>query len=183
MYLRILAVIVVLACAFSPATRADNQETMTLEEFQEFGELVMGRWVVDIKFVADWPGEDLGRGDRLVGYSHFTWLVDKMAIQGMNVGGNNSGVYLMVWDAATKQIKSLGTGTSGSTLEVVTWKKSDGVYGWRITGGSLLDERTHSGSGEWVFSEDRKTMTIQGQTELGGAPLDPLKDVYRRLSP
>jgi hypothetical protein len=50
MYLRILAVIVVLACAFSPATQADDHETMTLEEFQEFGELVVGRWVVDIKF-------------------------------------------------------------------------------------------------------------------------------------
>ena len=57
------------------------------------------------------------------------------------------------------------------------------LFGWRLSGGGVPDGRKHGGTGEWVFSEDGKTMTIQGQTTLDDEKNDPLKDGYKRLSP
>jgi hypothetical protein len=162
---------------------ADHHETSTFEEFQEMGELAVGRWVGDIKFIADWPGEDLGKGDRVVGYVRYEWLVDKKAFRSIGSVGNNSNTGLFVWDPVAKQIKLLNVSTRGGMLEAVLWKKAENVYGWRMTGGGLADGRAHSGTGEWVFSEDGRTMTLQGQTMLAGEKNDPLKDVYKKLSP
>jgi hypothetical protein len=182
MFYRTVAAVVLTLSAASSTAMADHHETATLQEFKEFGKLAVGRWVGDIKFIADWPGEDLGKGDRIVGYSHYSWIVDKKALEGVSVGGNTSSREFIVWDAPTKSIRFFSVNTSGSTGAVVLWKKSDGVYGWRLTGGGLADGRSHAGTGEWVFSGDGKKMTIQGQTLLGDEKLDPLKDVYKRLS-
>ena len=43
-----------LACM--PTVSAEPKETSTPEEFQEMGALAAGRWIGDIKFIADWPG-------------------------------------------------------------------------------------------------------------------------------
>ena len=174
-------VLALLACTSN--SWAEEKETSTPEELRQLGDLAVGRWVGDIKFIADWPGQDLGKGERVVGYLQYEWVADKKAFRGTGSAGNGSNTGVFVWDPVSKQIKLLDVDTSGGVLEAVLWKKSDRVYGWRMTGGGLADGRAHSGTGEWVFSEDGKTMTLQGQTMLDGIKNDPLKDVYKKLSP
>ena len=41
-------------------------ETSTPAEFRELAELCVGRWAGDITFIADWPGEKLGRGSEVL---------------------------------------------------------------------------------------------------------------------
>ena len=42
--------------------------TSTPKEFQEFGELMVGRWSADITLIADWPGMKKEAGEKLIGY-------------------------------------------------------------------------------------------------------------------
>ena len=162
---------------------AQPKETSTPEEFRELGELMVGRWVGDVKYVADWPGQEQGRGKSVVAYIDYQWVLDKKAIEATSIDGNASSREFDYWDAPTKQIKFVIVSTNGYTLEGVTWKKSAKVFGWRITGGGVVDGRAHGGTGETRFSEDGRTMTITGDTTLGGVKNDPLKDVYKKLSP
>jgi hypothetical protein len=170
-----------LACA-SSALAADR-ETSTPQEFQEWGDLVVGRWVGDIKYVADWPGQEQGRGKTVVGYCDYHWTLDKKAIEATTIDGTASSRELHYWDAPTKNIKLFIVSSNGYTLEGVVWKKSKNVFAWRITGGGVVDGRAHGGTGETSFTDNGRTMTITGETTLGGKKNDPLKDVYKKLSP
>ena len=143
---------------------------------------MVGRWVGDMKYVADWPGQEQGRGKSVVAYIDYQWVLDKKAIEATSIDGNASSREFDYWDAPTKQIKFVIVSTNGYTLEGVTWKKSAKVFGWRITGGGVVDGRAHGGTGETRFSEDGRTMTITGDTTLGGVKNDPLKDVYKKLT-
>ena len=42
-------------------------ETSTKEEFEEFCSLMVGRWVVEGKLIADWPGQKKGKGAEFTG--------------------------------------------------------------------------------------------------------------------
>jgi hypothetical protein len=173
--------VALLACTSNAL--ADHHETSTFEEFQDLGKLVVGRWVGDIKFIADWPGQDLGKGDRVVGYTQYDWVADKRALRNTGTAGNVSHTALFAWDPVAKQIKLFSVDTSGNFARLIIWKKSGRVFGWRFAGGGTVDGLAHGGTGELVFSEDGRTMTLQGQTTLGDAKNDPLKDVYKKLSP
>ena len=144
---------------------------------------MVGRWQIDRTFIADWPGEDLGRGKRVVGFAEYRWIADKHAIQGTDRSGNGSGHFIIALDPVMKKIRMFGVHTDGSAVESVLWKKSENTFGWRFTGGGLGDGRAPAGTGEWVFSEDGRTHTETGNFTLSGEKLDPLHDVYKRLSP
>ena len=128
-----------------------TKETSTPEEFRQLGDLTVGRWVGDIKFIADWPGQDLGKGKRVVGYIDYQWVVDKKGISSTGVAGNASNTGCSLWDAVSKQIKFARRQHQRCVREGVIWKKSDRVFGWRITGGGVADGRAHAGTGEMGF--------------------------------
>ena len=51
--LRAATLIALMLLGTASTLMADHHETSTFDEFQEFGELLVGRWVGDIKFIAD----------------------------------------------------------------------------------------------------------------------------------
>jgi hypothetical protein len=155
------------------------EETSTPEDFRQLAELCVGRWAGKIKFIADWPGQKLGRGAEVLAYRDCEWTVDKKAIRISSTAGTSTSHEIMALDPVSKKIRLISVDTSGSFLELELWKKSDHVYGWRVAGGGTVDGRAFGGVGEWVFTGQEKT--IKGKVTLGGKDIDPLNDVYSRL--
>jgi hypothetical protein len=155
------------------------EQKSTPEEFRQLAELCVGRWAGKIKFIADWPGEKLGRGAEVLAYRNYEWAVDKRAIRISHTAGANTSTEIMAFDPVSKKIRLISVDTSGGFIELELWKKSDKVYGWRIAGGGTVDGRAFGGTGEWVFSGQEKT--IRGTVTLGGKNIAPLNDVYSRL--
>ena len=183
MRLSIATTILLLFSASTQFALADHHESCTAEQFSAFGKRLVGRWSSDVKFIADWPGEEKGRGERLTGYAEFSWKADNNVIQGAENVGKGSGCWMIARDPVTKKIKILIGGTDGGLIEAEMWPSSPNVYSFRVIGGGLADGRASGGSGEWVFSDDDKVLTMQGKITLADEQLDPYKDVYTRLSP
>jgi hypothetical protein len=172
-------IILAISCLALLAAVVRAEETATPEEFRQLAELCVGRWAGKIRFIADWPGQELGRGAEVLAYRNYEWAVDKRAIRITHTAGTNTSTEIMAFDPVSKKIRLISVDTSGGFLDLELWKKSNKVYGWRIAGGGTVDGRNFGGAGEWVFSGQKKT--IQGTVTLGGQNIDPLKDVYSRL--
>lgn len=164
-------------------TNVKGDETSTASEFRELGQLLVGRWQSDVKFIESWPGEEKGRGERVVGYANFKYAADRQVILGTETGGNNIGHWMLVYNGVSKQIKLVIAGSAGTVIEAVVWKKSSGKYGVKLTGGGQADGKALGGVAEWGFSNSNKILTMQGKITLDGNELDPYKDIYKRLSP
>ena len=173
-------IILATSCLALLPTVVRAEETSTAEEFRQLAELCVGRWSGTIKFIADWPGQKLGRGSEVLAYRNYEWAVDKRAIRISHTAGTNTSTEIMALDPVSKKIRLISVDTSGGFLELDLWKKSDKVYGWRIAGGGTVDGRAYGGTGEWVFSGDEKT--VKGTVTLDGKKIDPLNDVYSRLN-
>jgi hypothetical protein len=165
--------------SFNVLVMAD--ESSTRKDFQEFGELCVGRWAGEITLIADWPGEKNKKGSKVTAYREYTWAADKNAIQVSHNGGTSAATEIIAFDPISKKIKWVSVNTGGAFAVIEIWKKSDDVFGWRLSGGGTPDGQAYGGEGEWRFSKDRKTIT--GSVTLGGKSADPLNDVYVRLSP
>ncbi|MCS7471583.1 hypothetical protein NZK35_33460 [Stieleria sp. ICT_E10.1] len=172
-----------LVLSLSTVAVAEHHETATREDFVALGKLQVGRWVGDITFIADWPGEELGKGDKVVAYTEYKWSADKNLIEREQDLGNSQIKQFFFYDAPAERIRFTWISSSGGSLVGHCWKKSDLVFGWRITSGGMADGRVQTGEGETVFSSDRMTHSIKGSSKLDGKDLAPLNDVYKRLSP
>ena len=164
----------------SEVARRDGIES-THAEFEQFGELLTGRWVGDITLVYDWPGEDKGNGDKVTSYESFTWIADKKGIEWEHFGGNSTGKTMIVRDAPSNHIRAFNVGSSGGTWQTVIWKETDTKWGWEFTGGGLADGRAFTGAGHWIFSDDGNALTITGDMCVGSEKVDTFADVYRRV--
>lgn len=162
---------------------AQDEESATREDFEMYGNMLEGRWVGDITFIGNWPGESLGKGDKVVAYTEYKWTTDKKVIERTQSLGNSKVKQMFFYDAPAKKIRFVWVSTNGASLYGHLWKKTDRIFSWRLSGGGLADGRVQTGSGETVFSEDLDTHTLQGKSKLDGEDLLPLKDVYSRLSP
>ena len=169
-------------CMTNPAI-ADHHESASTESFQQLGKLLVGRWRSDVKFISDWPGEKEGRGAEVHGFAEFSWKADHHLIARVESVGQNSGYWSIYRDPVRKKIRIIIQGTAGGPIEADMWPKSPNTFGWKITGGGQADGKALTGSGEYVFSEDGKKLTMSGTVKLDGKQLDPYKDVYHRLSP
>ena len=156
--------------------------TSTAEEFQELGKLRVGRWTSEVTLIADWPGLKKKAGEKLVVYGTVSWAADQKAMTGTGVGGENTGIFLSGYDAASKQIILRNFGSAGGNHEMVIWKESPTKWAWKVTGGGLPDGKKFGGTGHWIFSDDGKTLNIRGDVTIDGKPA-PLKldDVHTRL--
>lgn len=162
---------------------ADHHEEATPESYQRLGKLMVGRWKSDIKFIADWEGEKEGKGDVVHGFVEFAWKADKHLITAVETGGEHSAHWSIMHNPVSKKIRIIITGTRGAAIEADMWQRSANVFAWKVTAGGEPDGKALTGAGEYVFSDDGKKLTMQGNLKLGGEPLDPYNDVYYRLSP
>ncbi len=162
-------------------TRHQRQET-TFAEFKEFGNLMVGRWVGDITFIADWPGQTKRQGDKVTGYTTYSWIVDGKAIESVEHAGNTVGKTLISWDGTTNQIRLSHVGSAGGTYQAVAWKSKPNKWNWRVTGGGQADGKRMGGQGSWTFKDDGNTLVLNGSVLLDGKKLPKLHDVYTRLS-
>lgn len=176
----ILCLPLVLICLALSPTLTVADETSTPEEFRELAQLCVGRWAGEIKLIADWSGQKLGRGAEVLAYRDYQWAVDQKAISIRTTAGTTTSTEIMALDPISKKIRLIGVETNGNFFDLELWKKSENVYGWRIAGGGTEDGRALGGTGEWLFSG--QTKTIKGKVTLGGKEIDPLNDVYSRLS-
>ncbi len=154
--------------------------TATREEFQEWGNQIEGRWIGDVKLIADWPGLNRKQGEEVVAYSTTKWIVDGRALVGESMTGDGTSQTLHFWDPTTKQIRMRMVSSGGETWEAVIWRKDAAAWNWQLEG-SLLDGTKEHGSGEIVFENGGSTYVVSGTSYLGDQELPPLKDTYRRV--
>jgi hypothetical protein len=159
------------------ASVADGQ-TVSNSEYEEFRENFTGRWVGEVKWVADWPG--LGKkGDTATCYLDVDQIEDGNAMIGKFYGGAGSGTALWVYDAGSKSIQ--GTVVySGGLVTQLTYFKEGGQ--WIETGsGTLPDGRKTQGRSTLTW--DGKNLRAKGQGTIDGKPNDPRDDKWQRLHP
>ena len=174
-----LAAIIVASIGVGRVHATEPQSTF--EEFKQFGDKLVGRWVVDVTLIADWPGEKAKQGDKITGYTTFKWIADGKGLEWDSVGGMTTSKTLVTFDATTNRIKTFNVGSAGGNWQTIIWKKSDDEWGWKFTGGGLVDGRKFGGQGSWVFKSDKKH-AIQGTITLDGNELPKLNDIYTQVS-
>ena len=170
------------ACLLAVSMAAvQGDMTSTPEEFQEFGELNVGRWSGDVTLIADWPGMKKKAGEKLIAYSTVRWIADRKGFIWESVGGEITGFELWLYDPIAKRIRWRGLDSEGGYIEAVVWKVSATKWGVNVIGGGLADGRKHGGEGHLLFKDGGKTLIYEGSMTLGGKKLPKLRDVYTRL--
>ncbi len=161
---------------------ADHHQTSTAAEFAELGNRLAGRWTADVTLIADWPGLDQKKGDKLVGYTDFHWAADKKAIVQTGKVGKAANLAMWTRDPVSEQITGRLVNTAGTVLNAVFWKETSDIWGFSMTG-SISNGKKQEGSGQIVFADGGKTFAwISDNMTLDGKPIDKLRDVNHRLS-
>ncbi|MHC1767249.1 MAG: DUF1579 family protein [Verrucomicrobiia bacterium] len=87
----------------------------TREDWDEYIKLMTGRWVGEVIWVNDWPGQGK-RGDKVTCYWEIRPTEDGQALLGRQFGGNGSGTWLTMYDASAKQIRESHSGLRGNSM-------------------------------------------------------------------
>ena len=151
----------------------------TPKDFQEYGELMAGRWIGDVTLVADWPGFGK-KGEKIVAHLTVRWIADRKGLEAEAFGGPGSGRGFTFLDPGSARIKEYRVSSDGTAGSFEIWKK-DGKWLWRNKG-HLADGTPFESSGETIVSESGNTITYVGTGTMAGKPMLPLKDIYRRMS-
>ncbi len=161
------------------STSALLGQTSSRAEFEEYCKAWEGRWIGEVTYVADWPGAGK-KGDKVTSYFEARIIADGNAISGEWYGGNGMGTQLAYFDAGTKQIKGVGVSSGGTIWNWIIFKK-DGKWQHLSTGsnpdGSKIEEKNTI-----TISNGGNTHTWTGTGTIGGEKMDPLHDVWRRVS-
>jgi hypothetical protein len=173
---RLIVVVFLMAISALPAVA----QQATRADFDEYAKAMVGRWVGQVTFVADWPG--IGKkGDKVTGYGENKLSEDGNALITKGFSGTGSGSSIVVYDAAAKQIKELAVDSGGTVSINIYWKVSATQWAQSATG-SLADGSKLEGKYEGNISENGNTWTWTGTTTIGGQKQDDLHDVWRRVS-
>ena len=172
--------IAIVACVLVPVlTSAALAQDASRKDFDAFCQTLAGRWVGDVKLVADWPGEGK-QGDKITSYAEWQRVADGNAMSLVYYGGTGSGVALLVYDAGEKRIRWTGVSSGGTVWNRVVYRK--GELWINKLNGSLPDGKKILGELTVTISDDGKTHTWTGQVTVGGEKTDPVHDVWRRVS-
>ncbi|MGI6414810.1 MAG: hypothetical protein ACOX1P_04010 [Thermoguttaceae bacterium] len=155
-----------------------GENRLTPQDFQEYGELMVGRWIGDVTLVAD-----LGfgkKGAKVVAHLTVRWIADRKGLEAEVFGGSGTGRSFIFLDPGSGTIKEYRVSSDGAanSLEI---QKKDGTWVWHNTG-HLDDGTPFEGNGETIVSASKDTMTQVGTGTIGGKSMLPLKDVYRKMS-
>lgn len=154
-------------------------QTATRAEFQEYCNVIEGRWIGEVTWITDWPGYGK-KGDKVTAYAENQIVADGNAISGPFYAGNGKGTRLIVFDTGAKQIKCIAVSSGGTVHNQVFYKQAGK---WQILStGSLPDGSTIEGKYTITISDNGKTHTYTGSTTIGGEKVDERHDVWRRVS-
>jgi hypothetical protein len=161
------------------STSALLGQTSSRAEFEEYCKAWEGRWVSDLTWIADWPG--LGKkGDKVTCYWEGRIVADGNALLGVFYGGDGMGTGITYFDPGTKQIKGAGVSSGGTVRNSVVFKK-DGKW-QELRTGSTPDGNKVEEKNTLTISNGGKTHTWSGTGTIGSEKMDPLRDVWRRVS-
>ena len=147
---------------------------------QEFGEVFVGSWVIDVTLIADWPGRNKKQGEKVPGYMKARWLAGHNAILQEEAAADATGYIFYNWDTAARQIKWRSADSGGVTAEGILKKKGNNWI-WRLTG-SMNDGTPWTGEGVWAVQDNGNRLVLEGECFIGGEKLPTLRDVYTRLT-
>lgn len=157
-------------------TKLDTQEPANTP-LQEYGELVVGRWMGDVTFVVDWPG--IGKkGDKIIDHLTLKWTNDRRAIVSESHFAQGCSRSIHVWDPAEKKIRIFSTDSAGAFFSGVIDKSGD-KWTW-ILSGCLADGTPQNGSGTIVFSNEGRKHVLVGDVVVGNEKASFI-DSYTRL--
>jgi hypothetical protein len=176
MGIRLISIILVVATFVLPAMG----QQATRADFNDYIKATVGRWVGQVTWVADWPGQGK-KGDKVTAYVEYKLSEDGNAVVTNFLGGNGSSSSIVVYDAAAKQIKEIAV-DSGGTVSINTYSKASATKWLQTQTGSLADGSKVEGKFEANVSDNGNTWTWSGTTTIGGKKQDDLHDVWRRVS-
>ena len=155
----------------------------SLQDFYEFCDLFEGRWMRDVILIADWPGVGLSRGEQLTGYDSFTKQLDGELLQWRSSVGESDFTAIFHWDSGSSTIQFTAYNSSGAMHHATGWKVGEGHYTFNLDRAFERDGRRLKGQINFVFEKDGRVIRFQGNgLKLGGEKLDPLRDVFRKIS-
>lgn len=160
-------------------TTSSLAQDSTRADFEELRDLLKGRWVGDVIWVADWPGFGK-RGDKVTAYFERKIAADGNALVSRYFGGQGSASTILTYDAGAKQIKEL-VATSGGTVWNNIFYKKDGKW-FQQAVGSNPDGTKLEGQFTLNISDDGNTHRWRGTGTIGGKEADEIKDVWRRVA-
>jgi hypothetical protein len=172
---RLIAIVAFVAIAVLPAM----SQQATRADFNDYAKALVGRWVGQVTWVADWPGQGK-KGDKVTGYSEAKLSEDGNAIITKFFGGTGSSSSIVVYDAGAKQIKEIAV-DSGGTVTINIYSKVSPTKWAETSTGSLADGSKVEGKYEVNVTENGNTWSFSGTTTIGGKKQDDLHDVWRRV--
>ena len=166
----------------TPAFSADNEQAASMqstpEDFEEFSQVMQGRWISEIIWINDWPGFG-ERGDSVTGYAEYQISEDGKVLTGRFYVGPGSATILTYYDEGKKQILEHQV-SSGGNVWVNLIYKENGEWNYKITG-STGDGKEITGSAIRYISDQGQTQRYSGEMFIDGEELDPLRDSFRRI--
>lgn len=168
-----------LLLAASVVVGQGGEARLSPKDFQEYGELMVGRWIGDVTLVADWPAFGK-KGDKIVAHFSVRWIADRKGLEAEAFGGPGTGRSFVFLDPGSGTIKEYRISSDGATTLIEIWKR-DGKWVWRSSG-NLADGTPFDGQGETIVSESGRAITQVGTGSIGGKPMLPLKDFLRKVS-
>ena len=160
------------------AVPAFAQES-TREDFRDLCQAWQGRWVGDVTWVADVPGFGK-KGEKATAYADCKPAQDGNALIVNFYGGDGSATWLVVFDAGTKQIKSLWVTSGGVVSHSVIYK--DGEKWIEKGHGSQPDGTKTQITLTITVTDNGDTHTWTGTKMIGGKNADRMHNVWRRVS-
>ena len=171
-----------LALIATPAFPADNEQMTSMqstpEEFEEFSQVMQGRWISEIIWITDWPGFGK-KGDSVTGYEEYQIGQGGKVINGRGYAGPGSMTSLIYYDVGKKQILDHQVSSGGNVWVMVIYKEN-GEWNYKITG-STGDGKEITGSAIRYISDQGQTHRWIGEMFIDGEELDPLRDSFRRI--
>ena len=166
----------------TPAFPADNEQMTSMqstpEEFEEFSQVMQGRWISEIIWITDWPGFGK-KGDSVTGYEEYQIGQGGKVINGRGYAGPGSMTSLIYYDVGKKQILDHQVSSGGNVWVMVIYKEN-GEWNYKITG-STGDGKEITGSAIRYISDQGQTHRWIGEMFIDGEELDPLRDSFRRI--
>ncbi|MCS7466154.1 hypothetical protein NZK35_05630 [Stieleria sp. ICT_E10.1] len=168
-----------IACALTLTaifvTSSYGQST-SQKDFNEFRDMFTGRWIGEVKWVADWPG--LGKkGDTATCYLDVDSIEDGVALIGKFYGGSGSGTVIWFYEAGAKKIRATAV-YSGGVIDDIEYNKKDGDWIETVTG-TLPDGKKINGTS--TITLDGSVLRAKGTGTIDGVPRDPRDDKWTKL--
>ena len=110
--------------ATSPSISAPVQQPTTIKDFQDWANIIVGRWA--IRFTS--PGDNPGDGSVSV-----QLLPDKNTLQGNFKMGTQSGSWKALWDSSLGVIRQNTTSSDGSTVLALITRQGENQWSWGQT--------------------------------------------------